>query len=140
MLSKILYTTEVTNIGARTGNVRSSDGVLELEVRQPAELGGPKSPAFTNPEQLFAATYSACYAGALAAVGKGLDMRDAMVTAIVHLGNDVAGGFGIAADLHIRLPHLSTEEAQEVAEKAHQACPYSKAIRGNVEVKLVIVE
>ncbi len=140
MLTNIIYTAEVTNIGARTGNVRASDGALDLEVRQPAELGGPSSPKYTNPEQLFAATYSAYYAGALAAAGKGKDMRDGTVTARVHLGKDEAGGFGIAAELHINLPHLPYQEAVEVSEKAHQTCPYSKAIRGNVEVKIIVIE
>ncbi len=138
MLTKIHYTAEVTNIGARTGSVRSSDGVLELQVRQPAALGGPSDSLYTNPEQLFAATYSACFAGALAANGKAKDMRDGTVTALVHIGADKAGGFGIGAELHISLPHLSIEEATEIVDKAHQSCPYSKAIRGNVDVKLVI--
>jgi lipoyl-dependent peroxiredoxin len=140
MLTKIHYTAEVTNIGARTGSVRSSDGALDLQVRQPAALGGPSDSRYTNPEQLFAATYSACFAGALAANGKGKDMRDGTVTALVHIGSDETGGYGIGAELHISLPHLSAEDATEVVNIAHQSCPYSKAIRGNVDVKLVIVE
>ena len=138
MLTNELYTTEVTNIGARTGAVKSADGALELQVRQPAELGGPKEPRYTNPEQLFGATYSSCFGGALAAVGKGKNMRDGEVTAKVILGNDETGGFGIAVELFVSLPHLSLEEATEVVEKAHQVCPYSKAIRGNVDVKLFV--
>jgi len=138
MLTEIVYTTEVTNVGARTGAVKSADGALELQVRQPAELGGPKEPRYTNPEQLFGATYSSCFGGALAAAGKGKNLRDGEVTAKVLLGKDETGGFGIAVELHVQLPHLSLEEATEVIEKAHQICPYSKAIRGNVAVKLVV--
>jgi lipoyl-dependent peroxiredoxin len=139
MLTNTLYSTEVTNIGARTGGIKSSDGALELQVRQPAELGGPKEPRYTNPEQLFGAAYSSCFGGALGAAGKGKNMRDATVTVKVDLGNDETGGFGIAAEIMVHLPHLSADEAQEVVEKAHQICPYSKAIRGNIDVKLTIL-
>ena len=136
MLNEIMYTAEVTNLGARTGSVSSSDGVLELQVRQPQVLGGPVDGKYTNPEQLFAAAYAACFGGALAGVGKGKNMKDATVTAKVHIGK-ADTGYGIGAELHVVLPHLSQEEAQTLVENAHQLCPYSKATRGNIDVKLV---
>jgi Ohr subfamily peroxiredoxin len=138
MLSKIHYTATVTNTGARTGNVKSDDGVLDLEVRQPVALGGPQG-NYTNPEQLFAAAYAACFGGALQAAGKGKNMADASVTVQVHIGSEVEGGYGLAAEIHVALPHLSKEEAEEIVDKAHQTCPYSKATRGNIDVKLVVL-
>jgi lipoyl-dependent peroxiredoxin len=139
MLTKIAYTAEVTNTGARTGACRSSDGALDVQVRQPAELGGPADTRYTNPEQLFGAAYAACFGGALAAAGKGKNMRDGSITAKVHIGNDEAGGFGLAVELHVTLPHLTPEDAKEVVAQAHKTCPYSKATKGNIDVKLVVV-
>ncbi|WP_250631397.1 organic hydroperoxide resistance protein [Rhodoflexus caldus] len=138
MLNKIHYTASVTNVGARTGNVKSDDGVLDLEVRQPVALGGPKG-NYTNPEQLFAAAYAACFGGALQAAGKGKNMADATVTVKVHIGNEIEGGFGLGAEIHVSLPHLSKAEAEEIVDKAHATCPYSKATRGNIDVKLVVL-
>lgn len=138
MLNKIHYTATVTNTGARTGNVKSDDGVLDLEVRQPAALGGPQGD-YTNPEQLFAAAYAACFGGALQVAGKGKNMTDATVTVKVHIGNEIEGGYGLGAEIHVALPHLSKEEAEAIVDKAHATCPYSKATRGNIDVKLVVV-
>lgn len=138
MLTKIHYTASVTNVGARTGSVKSDDGILDLEVRQPQALGGPKG-NFTNPEQLFAAAYAACFGGALQAAGKGKNMADATVTVLVHIGSDSEGGFGLGAEIHVSLPHVSKEEAQAIVERAHATCPYSKAVRGNIDVKLVVL-
>lgn len=137
MLTKIYYTATVTNVGARTGNVKSDDGVLDLEVRQPVSLGGPKG-NYTNPEQLFAAAYAACFGGALQAAGKGKNMSDAAVTVKVHIGQDEAGGFGLGVEIHVSLPHLRKEEAEEIVRRAHETCPYSKATRGNIDVKLSV--
>ncbi|WP_448519446.1 organic hydroperoxide resistance protein [Rhodoflexus sp.] len=138
MLSKIHYTATVTNTGARTGNVKSDDGILDLEVRQPQALGGPKG-NFTNPEQLFAAAYAACFGGALQAAGKGKNLTDATVTVLVHIGTDKEGGYGLGAEIHVALPHLSRQEAEELVATAHNTCPYSKATRGNIDVKLVVL-
>jgi osmotically inducible protein OsmC len=126
--------------GGRDGRVRTEDDRLDLETRPPKELGG--SGEGTNPEQLFAAGYSACFLGALHAAGKELklDTTNAAVSASVGIGNNGNGGFGIQAELDVYVPNVSRDEAEQLAEKAHTICPYSNATRGNMDVKLNIVE
>ena len=126
--------------GGRDGRVRTEDDRLDLETRPPKELGG--SGEGTNPEQLFAAGYSACFLGALHAAGKELklDTTNAAVSASVGIGNNGNGGFGIQAELDVYVPNVSRDEAEQLAEKAHTICPYSNATRGNMDVKLSIVE
>ncbi|MCW4385540.1 organic hydroperoxide resistance protein [Salinibacterium sp. SYSU T00001] len=127
--------------GGRDGHVRSDDDRIDFETRPPKELGG--SGEGVNPEQLFAAAYSACYLGALHAAGKelGLDTKDASVSASVGIGkNDKGEGFAIAVELDIHAPHTEESRRQELAEKAHKICPYSNATRGNVDVKLTLVD
>jgi len=138
---ELLYTAEVTGTAGRSGHVKSSDGVLDIDVRMPQSLGGPKDGQFTNPEQLFAAGYAACFGGAIMAAAKILTVNgaDAEVTAKVHLGKTAAGGFGLSAELHVKFPHLDEQTGMQVLEKAHEICPYSVATRGNMEVKLVVV-
>ena len=129
-----LYTAEVTNTGGRKGHVKSSDGILDMDVSMPSAMGGHGGK--TNPEQLFAAGYAACFNGAVGAVAKGRNVADVAITAKVGIGNDPAGGFALTVELHGNFPNLSQEEAMQVMGEAHQACPYSKATRGNVEVSL----
>ncbi len=126
--------------GGRDGRVRSEDDRLDLDTRPPKELGG--SGEGTNPEQLFAAGYSACFLGALHAAGKELklDTTNAAVSASVGIGDNGNGGFGIQAELDVYVPNVSRDEAEQLAEKAHTICPYSNATRGNMDVKLNIVE
>lgn len=126
--------------GGRDGHVRSEDDRLDFDTRPPKEMGG--SGDGTNPEQLFAAGYSACFLGAVHAAGKelGLDTTDAAVSASVGIGKNDAGGFGLQVELDVYVPKVSPEEAKQVAEKAHTICPYSNATRGNIEVTLSIVE
>jgi osmotically inducible protein OsmC len=126
--------------GGRDGRVRTEDDRLDLDTRPPKELGG--SGEGTNPEQLFAAGYSACFLGALHAAGKELklDTTNAAVSASVGIGNNGNGGFGIQAELDVYVPNVSHDEAEQLAEKAHTICPYSNATRGNMDVKLNIVE
>jgi osmotically inducible protein OsmC len=127
--------------GGRDGHVRSEDDRLDFDTRPPKEMGG--SGEGTNPEQLFAAAYSTCFLGAIHAAGRELklDTTDAAVSASVGIGKDEAnGGFGIKAELDIYVPKVSAEEANALAEKAHDLCPYSRATRGNIEVTLTIVE
>jgi Ohr subfamily peroxiredoxin len=134
---KILYTAVATADGGRAGGgVASSDGNLELPIAPPKELGG--SGEGTNPEQLFAAGYAACFGSAVELVGRRMkqDVSDAKVTAQVGLGAKGDGGFGLEVELHVDLPHA--EEAQAVVDKAHEVCPYSNATRGNIEVRLVV--
>ncbi len=133
-----VYTAVVTAKGGRDGHIKSSDGVLEADLKKPAVMGGEDG--YTNPEQLFAAAYGACYLGALSAVAKNdnTEVSEATAEVQVSLVKD-ANAFILAAELHVHIPGKSLEEAQKLAEKAHRACPYSKAVRGNIEVKVLAV-
>ncbi|CAM3922684.1 peroxiredoxin, Ohr subfamily [Pedobacter westerhofensis] len=135
-----LYTAEALATGGRNGNVKSSDGVLDLQVRTPKELGGGGG-AYTNPEQLFAAGYAACFDSALSLVIRTakVETEETTVTAQVSIGKTGSGGFGLSVKLQISIPGVTPEVAQSLAEKAHQVCPYSNATRGNIEVELEIV-
>jgi Ohr subfamily peroxiredoxin len=136
----VKYTTKATATGGRDGSARSEDGVLDIKLSTPKELGGAGGDG-TNPEQLFAAGYSACFIGALKAVGAGMKIKvpaDVTVTATVGIGPRSEGGFGITADLLVNLPGLDREEAQKLVDAAHQVCPYSNATRGNVDVGLTL--
>ncbi|CAN5145746.1 organic hydroperoxide resistance protein [soil metagenome] len=126
--------------GGRDGHVRSEDDRLDLDTRMPTEMGG--SGEGTNPEQLFAAGYSACFLSALHLVGKrlGIDTTDAGVSASVSLGNDASGGFGLAVELDVYIPNATPEQATEAADAAHQVCPYSNATRGNIDVTIATVQ
>ncbi|MDU7558265.1 MULTISPECIES: organic hydroperoxide resistance protein [unclassified Pseudomonas] len=133
----VLYTAVATATGGRDGRAVSSDKVLDVKLTTPKELGGAGGEA-TNPEQLFAAGYSACFIGALKFVAsqtKRSIATDASITAHVGIGQ-IPGGFGLDIDLHISLPGLEQSDAQALVEAAHQVCPYSNATRGNVDVRL----
>lgn len=134
-----MYTAEVTATGGRNGKVVSDNGVLNLEVRSPKALGG-SSDDYTNPEQLFAAGYSACFDSALNLVIKQAKVQtgETSVTAKVDIGKLDNGGFGLAAKLSVNIPEVSQEVAEELVVKAHQVCPYSNATRGNIEVILEV--
>ena len=138
MSIEVVFTAESTATGGgRDGHVKSSDGRIDLDTRMPKEAGG--NGEGTNPEQLFSAGYAACFLGALRLVARNekVDLDDASgITAQVSFGKDPAGGFGIAANLIGYLPGLEQSAADELMEKAHQVCPYSKATRGNIDVKL----
>lgn len=131
-----IYTAEATNSGGRKGHVTSSDGILDMDVSMPSAMGGHGGK--TNPEQLFAAGYAACFNGAVGAVANGRNVAGVEITAKVTIGNDPAGGFALAVALHGNFPNLSPEEALTVMEDAHSACPYSKATRGNIEVAISV--
>ncbi|MGY4993910.1 organic hydroperoxide resistance protein [Streptomyces sp. 900105245] len=133
--SDVLYTAVATAENGRDGRVATDDGKLDVVVNPPKEMGG--SGAGTNPEQLFAAGYSACFQGALAVVARqeGADVSGSTVTAKVGIGrND--DGFGIIVAISAEIPGVSAEAARDLVEKAHQVCPYSKATRGNISVTL----
>lgn len=136
---KTLYTIGATAKGGREGHVKSDNGVLDLEVRNPKALGGANDD-FANPEMLFAAGYSACFDSALNRVIKlsKIETGETTVTAKVGIGQIENGGFGLEVELHANVPGVSIEEAQSLIEKAHQVCPYSNATRGNIEVKLTV--
>lgn len=123
----------------RNGHVQSDDGFVDADVRMPPELGGPGGA--TNPEQLFAAGYAACFHSALRLVAgqAGVDITDSAVSATVHLGSTDAGGFGLAVELDVSLPAASADDARAVTDRAHEVCPYSNATRGNIDVTLNVV-
>ncbi len=134
-----LYSTTAHATGdGRNGHVQSDDGFVDADVRMPPELGG--GGGATNPEQLFAAGYAACFHSALRLVAgqAGVDTTDSAVSATVHIGPDGAG-FGLAVELDVSLPNAEREAATQVAEQAHQVCPYSNATRGNIDVTVTVV-
>ncbi|CAL9412453.1 Organic hydroperoxide resistance protein OhrB [Streptomyces sp. enrichment culture] len=133
--SDVLYTAVATARGGRDGRVATDDGKLDVVVSPPEEMGG--SGAGTNPEQLFAAGYSACFRGALGVVARreGVDVSGSTVTAKVGIGrND--DGFGLLVEISAHIPGVDARAAEELVEKAHQVCPYSRATRGDITVTL----
>lgn len=131
-----LYTAVATSVGGRNGHVRSSDGILDLEVKPPKEMGGPGG-SYTNPEQLFAAGYSACFGSALNHVALLKKKKiESSVTAKVSIGNKKDDGFQLAVEMDVHIPGIDQNEAEELVKEAHQVCPYSNATRNNVEVTL----
>lgn len=138
-LEKRLYTAIATAEGGRDGRVKTDDGVLDVRVVPPKALGGSGAVG-TNPEQLFAAGYAACFGSALAHVARAqkITTGPVHVTATVHLG-PVGAGFQIAVELAAHLPELPREAAEALVAATHQVCPYSNATRGNVDVQLTVV-
>jgi Ohr subfamily peroxiredoxin len=137
----VKYRTAATANGGREGRARTEDGKLDLQLSTPKELGGPGGEG-TNPEQLFASGYAACFLGALKFAAHQLTLQvppDAAVTARVGIGMRSEGGFGLEVELAVALPGLKHDDAQRLVEAAHQTCPYSNATRGNVDVRLGIV-
>ncbi|HJV62359.1 MAG TPA: organic hydroperoxide resistance protein [Albitalea sp.] len=139
-LDKVLYTAHATSTGGREGSSKSSDGALEVRLSTPKELGGAGGPG-TNPEQLFAAGYSACFIGAMKVVAGKMKVAlpaDLSVTADVGIG-PIPAGFGIQVALNVSMPGVELETAQKLIHAAHQVCPYSNATRGNIDVALNLV-
>lgn len=138
MSVQVKYKTSATAIGGRDGRTRTDDGKIDLQLAVPRELGGPGGDG-TNPEQLFAAGYAACFLGAVKVAGQQLKVRippEAAVTATVGIGPGTEGGFGITAELGLHLPETDPAQARQVADLAHQICPYSNATRNNVDVRV----
>jgi len=137
---KVIYRTPtITSLGGRDGNVRSEDGILDLQLAPPTQMGGPGGKL--NPEQLFAAGYAACFHSALkrVAADKKVPIGKSIVEAHVGIGpNDDGVGYSLAVELHAILPGANTEQAAEVVKAAHQICPYSNATRNNIDVTLSI--
>jgi osmotically inducible protein OsmC len=139
-LEQVLYTAEATATGGRDGRAVSSDGVLNVQLSTPRELGGAGGPG-TNPEQMFAAGYSACFIGALkfvAGQAKVALPADTSITGRVGIG-PIPTGFGIQAELQINIPGMPREQAEDLVQKAHIVCPYSNATRGNIDVTLTVL-
>ncbi|WP_406149363.1 organic hydroperoxide resistance protein [Streptomyces sp. NBC_01012] len=132
----VAYTAVATASNGRDGRVSTDDGRLDVVVNPPKEMGG--SGAGTNPEQLFAAGYSACFQSALGVVARQekADISGSTVTASVSIGKTEAGGFGLEVAISASIPNVDTATAQALVEKAHQVCPYSNATRGNIKVEL----
>ncbi|TDS06769.1 organic hydroperoxide resistance protein [Sphingobacterium paludis] len=135
---KVLYTAEATATGGRNGQVKSDNGVLDLQVRAPKAMGGG-SDDYTNPEQLFAGGYAACFDSALNHTIRleKVNTGETSVTAKVSIGPLEGGAFGLEVELAVNIPDVSIEEARWLTERAHQVCPYSNATRNNIEVRLV---
>lgn len=134
----VKYQTTATATGGRDGSARAEDGSFEVKLSTPKELGGAGGDG-VNPEKLFAAGYSACFLGAMKVVAPSLSLKvpgEATVTATVGIGPRSEGGFGITADLLVKLPGLDRSDARKLMDAAHQVCPYSNATRGNVDVGL----
>jgi len=139
-IEKVLYRASATSTGGRDGRSVSSDGVLDLRLTTPRELGGPGG-AGTNPEQLFAAGYSACFLGALKFVAAREKRSLPAETSIEgHVGiGAIPAGFGIEVELRVSIPGLPHAEAEALVHKAHAVCPYSNATRNNIDVTLTVV-
>lgn len=138
---QVLYTANATATGGRDGRAVSSDAQLDVKLTTPKELGGAGG-AGTNPEQLFAAGYSACFIGAMkfvAAAAKKALPADVSVNGLVGIGPNGKGGFGITVTLNISLPGMERADAEALIHKAHEVCPYSNATRGNVDVTLNLI-
>ena len=138
---KTLYTAEALATGeGRDGHGRTSDGKVDVALSIPKEMGGAGTG--TNPEQLFAVGYAACFHSALRLVARqdGAEVSDSTVGSRVSLGSNDTGGFVLAVELEITLPNVDHDTAQALAEKAHQVCPYSNATRGNIDVVLTVTD
>jgi lipoyl-dependent peroxiredoxin len=138
-----LYTAQATSTGGRTGTTTSSDGEINLSLATPKQLGGAGGPG-TNPEQLFAAGYSACFIGAMKAVAAHDKIHlpaEVSIVADVEVGALVGkpGAFGISVDMAISVPGIDRDAAAALVAKAHEVCPYSNATRGNIDVVLTVV-
>ena len=137
---KILYTAHATSTGGRAGTSKSDDGALDVRLTTPKGLGGDGAPG-TNPEQMFAAGYSACFIGAMKAVAGKQKIKlpdDTSIDASVAIG-PISQGFGIQVWLKVHIPDMDKAQAEKIVEAAHVVCPYSNATRGNVEVTLDVV-
>ena len=137
---QVLYTATAHATGdGRNGHATSDDGILDVDVRVPKEMGG--AGGATNPEQLFAAGYAACFHSALKVVaGSDKDsVEGTEVSASVGIGATDAGGFGLTVEIDVHAPAMQHDAALALTEKAHQVCPYSNATRGNIDVKLTVV-
>ncbi len=142
-IDKALYTAHATSTGGRTGTTESSDGKIKLQLSTPKELGGDSGPG-TNPEQLFASGYSACFIGAMKAVARNQKISlpaEVSITADVSIGpmSGKPGAFGIAVAMAVSVPGMDKAAVEALVKTAHEVCPYSNATRGNIDVTLTVV-
>jgi len=140
MSIKVLVTAHATSIGGRNGHTQSDDGIVSVDLSVPKAMGGPGKPGTSTPEHLFAAGYAACFGSAAEFVGRQLKLNPSNIEikAAVSIGPREAGGFGLKVDLVANVAGLSQADAEKVIHAADQVCPYSNAIRGNVEVGITV--
>ncbi|QKJ30142.1 Ohr family peroxiredoxin [Mucilaginibacter mali] len=134
-----LYTAVVTAKGGRDGHIKSNDGIIDLEMKKPKALGGKDG--FANPELLFAGAWGSCYLGALGSVGKrdGVDVSEATAEVHISFNRESETSYALSAEIHVHIPGINEEQTQKLADAAHRGCPYSKATRGNIDVKVIAV-
>jgi Ohr subfamily peroxiredoxin len=132
------FTAQAKAKGGRDGHVTTNNNVLDIDLSTPKEMGGPGKAGATNPEQLFAAGYAACFEGALGVAARqaSVKLEGVTVEAFIGFGKAEDGGYGISADLHVNIPGLEQAQAEQLVEAAHGICPYSRATKGNIEVTL----
>lgn len=137
---QLIYQTQATAVGGREGKVSSADGVLDFKIEIPKEMGG-KGGAFTNPEQLFAAGYAACFDSALNLVARKqrIRLKTTETTAKVGIGANENGGFSLAVIIEVLIPDVEREVGEQLIAQAHQVCPYSNATRGNIDVEVKLL-
>jgi len=137
-LTQKVFTAQAKVQGGRDGHVTTANNALDLDLSTPKEMGGAGKAGATNPEQLFAAGYAACFEGALGVAARQAKVRLEKVTveALIGFGQAEDGGYGISADLHVNLPGMEQAQAEALVEAAHGICPYSRATKGNIEVNL----
>ena len=135
---KTLFTAHATATGGRNGHAQADDGLVSVDLSVPKAMGGPGKPDTTTPEHLFAAGYAACLGGAIEHQARELKVpaKSVDVKSAVSIGQSDAGGFGLAVDLDVTVHGVSQEDAQKVVDAGHAFCPYSKAIKGNVDVTI----
>lgn len=133
-----IFTAQAKAKGGRDGQVTTTNNALSVALSTPKEMGGPGKAGATNPEQLFAAGYAACFEGALGVAARQANVKldGVTVEAFIGFGKAEDGGYGISADLHVNLPGVEQKQAEQLVEAAHGICPYSRATKGNIEVTL----
>jgi Ohr subfamily peroxiredoxin len=138
MTIKVLYTAHATSVGGRNGHTQSSDGLVSVDLSIPKSMGGPGRPNTTTPEDLFAAGYAACFGSACEFVSRQMKLHPKSITirCAVGVGESSDGGFGLTVALTAEIAGVTQAEAERLASAGHEICPYSRAIHGNVEVKL----
>ncbi|SNR93115.1 MULTISPECIES: organic hydroperoxide resistance protein [Hymenobacter] len=133
-----IFTAQAKAKGGRDGHITTANNVLDVELSTPKEMGGPGKAGATNPEQLFAAGYAACFEGALGVAARQakVKLEGVTVEAFIGFGKAEDGGYGISADLHVNIPGVEQAQAEQLVEAAHGICPYSRATKGNIDVTL----
>jgi Ohr subfamily peroxiredoxin len=134
-LTKLLHTSHASSTGGRNGHTQSADGMISVDLSVPKDMGGPGKPNTSTPEDLFAAGYSACLGGAIDYMANQMKIKPSSVEVVTNVGiGQDATGFGLKVDHEVKVAGLSKEDAEKIVEAGHKFCPYSKAIKGNVDV------